>query len=476
MKNIHKIYYLVFLTLLASCHKQLNVFPTTSEVDGNVIVDLQGAKTALNGVYYLLADAGFDYNNKPSIMWCDLNEIYPSELSGTMDYSFGGSDLFEHTYDATSLSVSALWTYNYKIVNAANGFLKNISSVASIDAGTKNEMIAEAKFLRAYANATLLFYFGQYDDQTSPYGIILRKDFVTTGNISLPRSSVKESYDFILADLDDAIAGLSNLNSQIYYANVWAAKLLQARVLMERGASGDYGNVIDLCNDIITNGPFALEDSTKDVFLSKGLNSSEVIFGVQPYPDDVYKYNEYLFYMQGIASDSLLSRLQNDPRMGWMTRTIYLEDIPAYALPGLTKYYPGPAPDPNPTAISNVSYPMRLTEAYLLKAEAIATSGGSLADAKDLLKTVLQHAGFTDFSDVDAQNSADGLKTMIIKEDMKNFVGEAGQDWLAVRRLPFSDVQQLIPTLTNKTQLLLPIPKDEMTRNLALSGMQNPGY
>jgi len=97
-------------------------------------------------------------------------------------------------------------------------------------------------------------------------------------------------------------------------------------------------------------------------------------------------------------------------------------------------------------------------------------------DAKTLLKEVMQHAGFTDYSEVDAAGSSEDLQLLIVKEEMKNFVGEAGQDWLAVRRLPFATLQQLIPTIQSKTQLVLPIPQDEMKRNSALNGMQNPGY
>jgi len=78
--------------------------------------------------------------------------------------------------------------------------------------------------------------------------------------------SVAAAYASILADLNGAIAGLPTLNSAIYYANASDAKLLKARVLMNRGASGDYAQVISLTNDIITNGPFALEDSFKRYF------------------------------------------------------------------------------------------------------------------------------------------------------------------------------------------------------------------
>lgn len=475
MKPLFKIYLLILAVAIASCHKQLNVFPTTSEVDGNVIVDKQSAKTALNGVYYLFANAGFDVNQNPSILWCSVNEMPPSELSGLIAYPFGGVPLADHTYVPSTPGVGGIWDYGYKIVNAVNGFLKNIEPVAGITASDKQEMTAEVKFLRAYANAELLFFYGQYDDVSSQYGIILRKDFVSSNNIVQPRSGVKDCYDFILDDLDDAIAGLPGLNSDIVYANVWDAQLLKARVLMVRGTGSDYADVVDLCKHIITSSPFALETNTKDIFLSKGLSSNEVMLGIKPYDNDAFKYTQYIQYYEGVGTDTLVSLLANDPRRDWVYQTI---DNPYLGgnMYTFTKYFPGAADDPSPVAVANVCYAMRLTEAYLLEAEAIIASGGSMNDAKALLKEVMQHAGFTDFSQVDAAGTPEAVQLLIVKEEMKNFVGEAGQDWLAVRRLPFATLQQLIPTIQNKTQLVLPIPQDEMTRNTALKGMQNPGY
>lgn len=355
MKHFFKIYPLLLLVAFVSCNKQLNVFPTTQEVDGNVITDKQSAQTTLNGVYYLFANAGFDNNQNPSILWCDLNEMIPSELSGTMTYPYGGIYFADHTYLPSSSGVGNIWDYGYKIVNAANGFLKNIAPVNNINVSDKQEMIAEAKFLRAYANAELLFYYGQYDDVSSQYGIILRKDFVTTDNLAQPRSTVKDCYDFILADLADAISGLPDLNSQNYYANVWAARLLKARVLMVRGASGDYTGVVGLCKSIIDSSNFTLEANTKDIFLSKGLSSSEVILGIKPYDNDIYKYNEYLYYRQAVGSDSMVSLFAGDPRKDWTYQTI---PNPYYGgnMYVFTKYFSGSADDPSPTSNASVSY------------------------------------------------------------------------------------------------------------------------
>lgn len=462
--------------LFAACNKQLNVLPTTTEVDGDVITDVQSARTTLNGVYYRFANAGADYNSIPITQWYQVQEGMPSELAGLITYPYGGSEVTDHTFNATSLEVTFIWNYGYNLVNAANGFLKNVQPVTSIEGSVKQQMIAEAKFLRAFGNATLLLYYGQYYDPGSQYGIILRNEFVTAGSINLPRSSVADSYTSIIGDLDSAIAFLPSENSEKYYANVWAAKLLKARVLINRGTAEDYSAVIALTKDIIANSPFSLEENVKDIFLTKGLSSNEVMLGIQPYTKGgSAKYSEYLYYNDYVGSDSLKSLLNNDPRNAWMYKTI---QNPYYGGDEyvITKYYPGSVTDPTPDPITDYSYAFRLTEAYLLEAEALISSGGDMDEAKTLLKEVMKHAGFTGFSAVDAASTKDALQLLIVKEEMKNFVAEGGQDWLAVRRLPLVTLQQLIPVIKDKNQLILPIPESEITANGQLAGKQNPGY
>lgn len=472
--NLKILFFVFTLCILASCKKQLDVLPTTSVVDGNVIIDLKSAKTALNGVYYRFANAGVDRNSIPITQWYFVQEGLPSQLGGLATYPYGGSRFTDHTFNATDYGVDAIWNYGYNLVNAANGFLKNIEPVTTITGDTKKEMMAEAKFLRAFANSTLLLYYGQYYDVTSKYGIILRDEFVEAGKINLPRTSVADAYTSILADLDEAIASLPGQNSQIYYANLWAAKLLKARVLINRGGMSDYTQVINLTNDIITNSPFALEANVKDIFLSKAFASKEVMLGVQPYQKGgSEKFAADIIYTDYTCSDSLKSMLTNDPRSQWYYKTV---NNFGYVVNFITKYYPGDVISRSPDPISNYSYAFRLTEAYLLKAEALTASNGNMESAKTLLKTIMGHAEITDFSSVDAASSRPALQLLILKEEMINFFAEGGQDWLALRRLPFATLQSLNPIITIKDQLILPIPQTEMTANGELAGQQNPGY
>lgn len=484
MKNKHISYILaVFLVpCLWACKKELNVNPTTSEVDGNVITDAKSAATVLNGVYYRLDNAGVDNNNVPSVLWTDPNEDLPSQLSGAAVDSYGGA-IFTFTFDKTSDNVDLMWKYGYNLVNAANGFIKNIIPVTTIPAATKRQMEAEGRFLRAFGNEELLLYYGQYYDPTSKYGIILRDEFVTADNINLPRSGVAAAYTSILADLDSAIAGLPAMNTQIFYTNVTAAKLLKARVLINRGVADDYTQVVSLMDDVIKNSPFALEPNVRDIFLTTGLSSKEVILGIQPYPTENYKFKQNQHYTRYMVSDSLVSLLTNDPRSQW-----YYKPIVSYIANAreITKYYSGdPVPDnvfaSTQTLLSEYSYAFRLSEAYLMEAEAITLSNGDLSHAKNLLDTVMVHAGMSmqdpqyaaAYAAVNNANTPAALQLLIVKEELKNFAFENGADWFALRRLPFATLQNLQPAIKDVTRLILPIPLTELNENGVI---QNPGY
>jgi hypothetical protein len=477
MKKNH-LWLLLLLTIgfsLGACKKDLNVFPTTSEVDGNLITDQESAQAVLNGVYYQFAAAGDFYNDAPGTFWVRINESVPSEYAGSLVYAYQGLSFYDAINGAGDGRSDTTWNYGYTLVNAANGFIRNLSPIANIPAAAKRQMLAEAKFLRAFGNSDLLLYFGQYNDPSSKYGIILRDTFVTAANINLPRSGVAAAYTAILSDLDSAILGLPALNTSICYANASDAKLLKARVLINRGAAGDYAEVIGLTNDIITNGPFSLEDSLKDIFLTKGLSSKEVMLGIQPYPNETIKFDTYVgINIRYLATDSLVSLLANDARNQWVYQYAYNPDL--YASGNiLTKYYSGDPGNPVQTPLSTYCYAFRLSEAYLLEAEAITLSTGDLASAKTLLTTVMSHAGAgpQEMAAVANASTPAALQVEIVKENLRNFVYENGVDWFALRRLPLATLQQLNPNIQHPYQLIFPIPTAELMYNNVI---QNPGY
>lgn len=453
-----------------ACKKELNALPENSRVSEVAIIDAKTAEIALNGAYYTFA------NTTPTKTNWSTHERYPAMYAGFLGYGFGTLPEEENRTDGDG---DLYWQEEYKLLNAVNGVLKGIEPLAD-DAFTgnrKKEIAGELHFLRAYAHFKLLSYYAEWFNLNSPNGVLLRDEASTKTNISKARSSVKESYDFILADLDDAVANAPEENEN-YYASKWAAMLLKMRVLMSRGEAADYTQVISLANNIIQSSPYQLEGNTIDLFRAKGLSSSEVILGLIPQVNqDKDYYSRTRQFWPGasslyVAKQALKDLLVNDPRASWLVGGASPYSAYSPNTYFFTKYIMQGA---TPTTVSETYYAMRLSEVYLLKAEAIVRSGGNLTDAKTAVKQVMTHAGVTDFSAIDNANTPDDLLLQLYFETVKSLIAEDGQEWMALLRLDFAKVKQLRPTITTQAQYILPIPHSEFVYN-PMIGDQNPGY
>ena len=466
------IYIFMFLSIISqtSCEDQLNALPTQSKVEGNVIVDQASAEIALNGVYYRFASGG-ESQDEPAILWASYHELTSPILTGYFTYAFGGSPL-EETFYPTDNNILNTWSNAYSLINAANGVIEQMEALSStlFTGNRKAEIIAEAKLMRAYGHYNLLRYFCRFDDTESEYGALIRDEFVTTNNIAKSRSDVKSTYTFILEDLEEAIKNAPLENKNIY-GNQWIAKAMKARVLILRGEGTDYADVVTITTDIIDNGPYELEEHVEDIFNTKGLTSKEVMLGIQPLANQTARYGtywqEYNSMAMYTAMPSFMSLIENDPRKDWMLIAQKRYNDPTLTDYGIVKGISGNKKEE--------SIAIRLTEMYLLKAEAIVLSGGKLEDAKNLLKTVSGHAGITDFSVIDAITNRDELRLEIYKETVKNLTFEDGIEWTAMTRLPLEEILKIKPAIKEYNYTILPIPATEFEKNPTI-GNQNPGY
>ena len=103
-------------------------------------------------------------------------------------------------------------------------------------------------------------------------------------------------------------------------------------------------------------------------------------------------------------------------------------------------------------------------------------SGGDRDEAKNLLKTVLSHAGVTDFTRVDNAATDDALLTEIFYEMLRNLFCESGRELEIMMRMPREAVYDFNPVYAiNEQYNIFPIPADEFLNNNLLQE-QNPGY
>lgn len=470
--------------LAVSCDKYLSAPPTQTVVDENLVHDAGSAESALNGVYYVLNQCGTDYND---VLCADpylyIEEI-PSMFANITQSNSGDKPINTHSQTAEDHYASSLWSYYYSVLAAANGFITNLDASKGLEDLTdahRAELRGQALTIRAYMHLCLLRDFGYHWDVSSPYGALLRTEKMVTGTISKARSTVAESYDCILKDLDEAIDECPATNGN-HYINKWVAKGYKARVLMMRGQGRDYSDAAAICKDIIDNSGYKL-DNMFDLFQTKGLDSPEVMFGLKPkvnqtskYVDSYYRFqinHEAVYCVRKVAFDLFYG----DPRADWAVTYYGLsKGSLTYGYTGsgvgLTKYIDKSTMVA--TATEETCYYMRLTEFYLMRAEALAHIGENDAEARTLLETVMTKAGVTDFSAVSSA-SGDELLAQIYYEVIRNMCSESGRELEVMFRVPESAVETFCPTISQKATMCMPIPLTELQKNPTI-GAQNPGY
>jgi hypothetical protein len=474
------------LCTLISCEKELSTPPPNAKVNETAVVDLKSAQITLNGVYYRHANASATTYN-----WQNQN-VHPGMLTGMLGYGIGAyDDEINANVNSRFMQVLNPWAQWYATVNAANGMLDGLASLADgiISPTRKLEMEAEAKFLRAYSNFKLLMFFAEWNDQNSAKGILLHNQLSSITTIIKARSSVSESYKAILDDLDFAVAN-GPTNNPNYYMNKYAAMVLEARVLLTRGQNADIVKALSLTDQIIGSNKYSLEPNLKDIFHTKGLASNEVIMGIKPQAlQENIRTNSGAYSIPTVvgvvyvAKRDFINLLAGDPRASWMhgplTPDEYQTESPDTYF--YTKFLPfdATANAPTPfTQVSETSYVSRLSEVYLLKAEAIIRSGGSLSDARLAIKTVMARAGIPSgsilYAPIDNANTPIDLWKQVYFETLRNLTGEDAIDWFALLRFPFETIQQLRPTIITKSQLWFGVPVSEFQSN-PLFGPQNAG-
>lgn len=472
---------LIAMVALYACKKELGALPKNAKVDANTILDQGTAQIALNGAYYRFANA-----TAIKTGWQN-HEIIPPMFAGYLGMY---SSVLPEEENRNDRAGSSYWDESYMLLNAVNGVVKGVNQLSDgqFNGSRKKEMVAEAHFLRAYAHFKLLTFYGEWYKPDSPLGALLRDELSTLSNIPKKRSTVKESYDFILSDLDDVIANGPATNPT-HYATKWAGMALKMRVLMCRGTGADYTTIVNLANTLIQQSPYKLEPIAEDVFHKNGLTSKDVILGIKPQANQEKEtYSTSAQYWPGASSlycakTPLKTIYDNDPRQAWVIGSV--RPKPAYFY--FTKFMKENGVS---SALSESYYALRLTEVYLLKAEAIVRSGTDFSEAKLAVHEVQKSAGIwkkdevtglpvvlypVPYNAIETATQQSALLMQIFNETVKSLVAEDGMEWLAMLRLPFDTVKQLKPTITNQSQYILPVPKDEFLYN-PIFGDQNTGY
>jgi hypothetical protein len=170
--------------------------------------------------------------------------------------------------------INEKYSWVYKGVKRVNIALQVMGKTETISESVKKSRNGELRFLRALYYFEGIKVFGPY---------IPWVDETITDNDPKVHNDI-DIYPKVLADLDIAIQDLPATQDAPGRANLWAAKALKAKVLMQKG---DLATAEPILKDVIENGvtsnglKYELEDNMSDNFSSYNDNGKESIFAVQ---------------------------------------------------------------------------------------------------------------------------------------------------------------------------------------------------
>lgn len=476
------IYIGILIFYSVSCKKIVEIqAPVTSISQENVFSSDATAISALTGIYASMSGTTTFTGNASITVFTGLSADELSLYNGVTTQNYIA--YYKNTLISNSSNSygSEFWKPLYNYIFNCNLAIEGLSSSTTLTNAVKQQLLGEAKFLRAYFYFYLVNLFGDVPVTLSTDPKI---------NSSLARSSKNEVYQQIVEDLLDAESLLSEnyLNGTLQpYASSsertrptkWAATALLARVYLY---TKDYSNseleATKLINETNTFGIVSLDN----VFLK---NSKEAVWQLQPVKTGRNTEDGITFIIpstgpsnpNGTAgnpvylSTDLLGAFESTDQ-----RKLLGKWINSIKVNGVTYYFPYKYKLTTFSSGTATEYLMvlRLAEQYLIRAEAKAMLSDINGGASDL-NMIRSRAGLGKLT----FTSKEDLLTAILHERHVELFTELGARWLDIKRLEKVDAVMNNAVITkgtawNSYQQLYPLPFVDLEADQNLS--QNPNY
>jgi len=458
LSRSNNIIFFIAVLLLSSCSKLTdvnNVKPVNQLSEGEAITSVSQAQSVLYGAYGQLK-SGLEITSYNSGLTCLRGlTMIPGSSGGAAEASYENNEVATDDY-----YLDAIYTKFYQIINNVNHIIEKAALIKTQDP-RRDQIIGEARFLRALCHFYLLRNQGYFFDLSSKYGIVLKKKPIESA-ASEPRSTVQDCYNFILEDLDYAISKGPSFTRSLYASSA-AAMGLKAKVLLYEKK---YGEAANMAREVIQSGKFSLESNYSDIFIKKIVNTKEVIFQT-PYDDKNDRNNKaFIFRAYYLPSPYYADLLIGDNRdtsalvrntNGTLRNKKFNNTVfNGQSLTADTEYF------------------LRLDEIYLILAEAIVRSDGNLEEAKDALNSIRAR--------VHMPNTVASTKSELLEairsEKILELGAESGEEWFDLVRYAVEgniDIKTFKPGVISETKYVLPLPKPTVDLSNGVVE-QNPGY
>lgn len=243
---------IVAIASLASCNDFLDLSPLNKITENEIYTSESGIDAYFATLYNRLPIEDFNYTGSSGFNnWPD-GSFHTALSCDEAIHCEWAHEMFGNT---TSNGCWHQW-WAYDNVRNVNVLIKKIGESSSFDADRKAILLGECRAIRAW------FYFGM----AKRYGgvpLLAEPQEYDENNVEalrIPRNTEEETYDFILADLDEAIKSLPETRSadEADRFNKYSAAALKSRVALFAASIAKYGSY-DL------DGLVGFKDSSKAV-------------------------------------------------------------------------------------------------------------------------------------------------------------------------------------------------------------------
>lgn len=437
--------------LFAGCRKFVAIEPAPNMIASQqVFANDKTAVSAVLGVYQQMRNTIRIITNGGLSIYSSLSadEIYNTASNSTDD------PFYKNALAANNSIITSFWTNAYSNIYRINACIEGLSASPTITDSLKTQLTGEMKVVRAVYYFYMVNLFGEVPLVTSTdYRI----------NEKMGRTPASVIINQIIEDLVYAKTVLKQTypSANRARANKLAAVALLARVYLY---DKQWSMAEEEANSVINSGLYNLS-SVATVFQPA---SNETIW--QLVNDNANTAEGAAFIPSSSTarptyaiSNFLLSSFEN----GDLRKTAWLK---SNTVSGIQYYYPNKYQLRTNTPVNEYTKLLRLSEVYLIRAEARARQNKIIEGQGDL-NVVRNRAGLPDVS----MTSQAALLAAVEKERFTELFTEFGHRWFDLKRTDRIDAVLGSEKPGWKTDAALyPIPDAQIQVNNNLS--QNPGY
>ncbi|MCZ4222447.1 RagB/SusD family nutrient uptake outer membrane protein [Pedobacter rhodius] len=486
----------VLTTVLATTACRKEYFPSTQIDETSALTNAGDIETATIGTYALFKDLNYVRSGH------FLTEFPSDEVAQGQNSSDDLTNLYKYTHLINSSHASLFWSQSYKAAGAANKIIQVIDDNATSDL---KQLKGENLYIRAMMHFNLVRIFGRpyYQNSGDNPGIpILKEGLTDDQKLTLPRSKVKDVYDFIIADLIKA-ADLMTVAKTNPFASKEVAYALLSRVYLYQENNQ---KAIEYASKVISSGRYALlqgaeyqtyfraapEGNKETIFCTRHIKTEDrgySAIGSMYYSGDangvaqnqafsgwgeIYASKKYFDFLSTNPADKRLSFISSYKVNGVVQNNTKL--TPNTPMHYINKYN-------LQEGIVNLSSPvyLRLSEMYLNRAEANAKLNNDQL-ALDDVNIIRTRAGIPNYTIASVAAAGKSILDVVLEERWLEhaFEGQRAYDLFRngrsmIRNYPGThavsgNVNQTVTAFDNRVVSYIPLT--EINKNPALT--QNP--